>query len=130
MGVDVKQRAACIELTCFVSTLYFVLCSPNMSVLTPAIWTNVTRRYDEFMAHGDERIVRYPMMQSPGPTLSLCFAYLVFVKVIGPKLMANRKPMELRVPMIIYNFAMVLLNGYMFIMFGVHGWFGKYGKKL
>lgn len=97
-----------------------------MSILTPAIWYNITDHYDQFMATGDQRILGYPMMQAPGPTLSLCLAYLLFVKFVGPKMMANRKPMELRLPMIIYNFAMVLLNGYMFIMFGVHGWFGKY----
>lgn len=31
--------------------------------------------------------------------------------------------------MIIYNFAMVVLNGYLFWFFGVYGWFGKYNIK-
>lgn len=85
--------------------------------------------YDRFMAQGDERILKYPFMESPLPTVTACVMYLLFIRVIGPNMMKNRKPFELRYPMIVYNFAMVLLNGYLFWFFGVYGWFGKYNFK-
>lgn len=93
------------------------------------MFRDISAKYDDFMANGDARILEYPFMKSPTTTLSLCFAYLMFVKVIGPRLMQNRKPFELRMPMILYNFAMVILNGYLFWFFGVYGWFGKYNIK-
>ena len=86
-------------------------------------------RYSLLMSKGDERMLKYPLMESPMPTLSLCLAYVLFVKVIGPNMMKGRKPYNLRLPMIIYNFSMVILNGYLFWFFGVYGWFGKYNIK-
>lgn len=85
--------------------------------------------YDNFMAQGDKRILKYPMMESPLPTISLCIAYLLFIRVIGPNMMTGRKAFVLRLPMILYNFSMVLLNGYLFWFFGIYGWFGKYDFK-
>lgn len=50
-------------------------------------------------------------MSSPLPTLGLMAAYLTMVKV-GPKLMAHRPPFQLRIPLIVYNLAIMLLNLY------------------
>ena len=50
-------------------------------------------------------------MSSPWPTLALAFSYLVFVKV-GPQLMKDRKPFDLRYLLIVYNLAVMLLNLY------------------
>lgn len=85
--------------------------------------------YDSFMAKGDKRILSYPFMESPQVTISLCTIYFLFVKFIGPRFMKNRPPFDLRIPMIIYNFSMVILNGYLFWYFGVYGWFGKYNIR-
>jgi len=46
--------------------------------------------------------------------VSIISAYLLFTLVVGPKLMANRKPFELRRPIFIYNVFMVILNLYFF----------------
>lgn len=54
-------------------------------------------------------------MSSPMPTVTLTVAYLYFVKYLGPRLMKNRPAMELRVPMLAYNFAMVVCSTYMFV---------------
>lgn len=86
-------------------------------------------KYHELMALGDERILKYPLMDSPLPTITMCIIYLVFVKFIGPNFMANRKAYDLRYAMILYNFSLVILNGYLFWKFGVHGWFGKYNFR-
>lgn len=87
---------------------------------------SLLEQYDSFMSLGDERAIQYPLLDSPLPCLSLLTCYLLFVKVIGPDFMKNRKPFDLRYLMIAYNFSMVLLNGYIFWGIGVHGWFGKY----
>lgn len=90
---------------------------------------NLTEVVNRWMSKPDPRIIKYPMMDSPMPTLTLCTAYLLFVKYIGPNMMKNRKPYDLRLLMIIYNFAMVALNGWLFWFFGVYGWFGKYNFR-
>ncbi|UYV79457.1 ELOVL7 [Cordylochernes scorpioides] len=77
----------------------------------------------------DPRVKEWPLMSSPWPTLCICISYAVFVKSIGPKLMQNRKPLNLRWIMIIYNFVMTLLSFYIFYRMGIHGWFGKYNYR-
>lgn len=54
------------------------------------------------------------MMSSPWPSLVICVAYFVFVKM-GPTIMANREPFELKKVLIVYNFCMVLLSTYCFV---------------
>src|SRR5689334_23288547 len=41
-------------------------------------------------------------------------AYLLFALWVGPRMMANRKPFELRTTILIYNIFMVILNVYFF----------------
>lgn len=68
-------------------------------------------------------------MSSPFPTLAICLSYVLVVKVIGPKLMKDREPFDLRKLMIAYNFIMVYVSFVLFYKLGVHGWFGKYNYK-
>jgi hypothetical protein len=53
------------------------------------------------------------MMSSPIPSALICLGYLVVVSM-GPKIMANRPAFNIRQVLIIYNFAMVILSGYLF----------------
>jgi len=53
------------------------------------------------------------MMGSYAPTLCMVGAYLVVV-IVGPRIMANRKPVNVRLPMLAYNLALVFLSLYMF----------------
>lgn len=62
----------------------------------------------------DPRVNDWPMMSSPFPTLAVCLFYAYFVKVLGPKLMENRKPFDLRWFMILYNLLQVLFSGWLF----------------
>ncbi|XP_054160054.1 elongation of very long chain fatty acids protein 7-like [Oppia nitens] len=55
------------------------------------------------------------------------FSWLLFVTRIGPHLMANRKPFELRTVMFAYNVFMVLSNAYFFLL--SIRWLG-YGRRL
>jgi len=50
-------------------------------------------------------------MQSPIPTVLLCALYLLCVAV-GPRVMKNREPFDLRRLLIFYNFGLVALSGY------------------
>lgn len=53
-------------------------------------------------------------MDNPLPTFALVITYLAWVLVIGPIYMRDRKPMQLRNTLILYNAGQVLLSGYMF----------------
>ncbi|OQR79433.1 elongation of very long chain fatty acids protein-like [Tropilaelaps mercedesae] len=74
----------------------------------------------------DPRTSTWPLMDSPWPTLGICLFYAYFVKVLGPRLMLNRQPMNIRWLMVIYNFFMVIVSALIFSFLGVYGWFGRY----
>ena len=52
-------------------------------------------------------------MSSPLPTIIMVVIYLFFV-VIGPQIMKHRDPINVKIPMMIYNLCMVLLSYYLF----------------
>lgn len=51
-------------------------------------------------------------MQTPIPMSAILLSYLFFVLYLGPRIMANRKPFQLKEAMIVYNFALVALSIY------------------
>lgn len=52
-------------------------------------------------------------MSSPFPQIIIIAAYIYFVTSLGPRLMENRKPFDLKRPMIFYNFGIVAFSLYM-----------------
>lgn len=62
----------------------------------------------------DPRVNGWPMMSSPLPTLGICLFYAYFSRVLGPKLMENRKPFNLRKTLIIYNFVQTVFSAWIF----------------
>lgn len=56
-------------------------------------------------------------MQNPIPMSAILLFYLFFVLYLGPCLMANRKPFQLKEAMIVYNFTLVALS--IFIVYEV-----------
>ena len=52
-------------------------------------------------------------MSSPTPTLTMVGLYLSFV-LVGPHIMKNRNPVNVRIPMMVYNFLMIFLSYYLF----------------
>ncbi|XP_062455349.1 elongation of very long chain fatty acids protein 7 isoform X2 [Rhea pennata] len=69
--------------------------------------------YDEWIKDADPRLEGWPLMSSPFPTTIIIGAYIYFVTSLGPKLMENKKPFELRQIMAFYNFSVVTLSLYM-----------------
>ncbi|KAG1658195.1 Elongation of very long chain fatty acids protein 4 [Nymphon striatum] len=63
------------------------------------------------LEYSDHRVRQWPLMSSPMPTLVLVFLYLLIV-IVGPKWMTHRKPVDLKVVLIVYNCIVMLLNLY------------------
>ncbi|XP_050437307.1 elongation of very long chain fatty acids protein AAEL008004-like isoform X2 [Adelges cooleyi] len=82
-----------------------------------------------FDKYGDERTKDWFLMSSPLPTALICLSYVYVVKSLGPRLMANRKPMELRNVLIIYNLFQVLFSSWLFYECMMGGWWGEYSLK-
>ncbi len=51
-------------------------------------------------------------MGSPWPTVLLCAGYVLLAKIIGPEIMASRKPLQLKKVILAYNAAQVVLSAY------------------
>lgn len=62
----------------------------------------------------DPRTTNWPLMSSPFPTIAISLAYAFFVKVLGPKLMENRKPFQLRGILVVYNLIQVIFSTWIF----------------
>ena len=86
-------------------------------------------KYQDFLNAGDERVNNWPLVKSPFPVIGICLTYAFFVKVLGPRLMKNQKPFDLRILMIVYNFLMVIISTLLFVNIGIYGWFWKYNWK-
>lgn len=63
-------------------------------------------------------------MSSPLPTMTMCLSYAFIVKVLGPRLMRDRKPFQLRKTLIVYNFLQVIFSAWIFW----EAWDGAWGN--
>ncbi|KAH1003000.1 hypothetical protein HUJ05_010953 [Dendroctonus ponderosae] len=77
----------------------------------------------------DQRVKGWFLMSSPLPTLCICLTYVYIVKVLGPKLMENRKPFELKRVLIYYNLFQVIFSTWLFYEASVSGWLNHYSLK-
>ncbi|KAG9341552.1 hypothetical protein JZ751_019058 [Albula glossodonta] len=80
----------------------------------------------------DPRNVRlrdYPLMHGPSTMTGILAVYLFFVLYAGPRIMANRKPFQLKGSMIIYNFSMVALSIFIVYEFLMSGWLTTYNWR-
>jgi elongation of very long chain fatty acids protein 7 len=89
----------------------------------------LTRFYDLVDNHGDERTKNKFMMDQPLTVLAICAGYVAVVKYIGPKFMEGRKPYELKQLMMLYNFAQVAFNTWLFKELLVSGWMNDYSFR-
>lgn len=62
----------------------------------------------------DPRVKDLPFVPSPWPIALLMIFYTVFVQKIGPQLMKERQPIDVKYPMIIYNIIQMVGNGFFF----------------
>ncbi|XP_050536829.1 elongation of very long chain fatty acids protein AAEL008004-like isoform X3 [Daktulosphaira vitifoliae] len=82
-----------------------------------------------FDKYGDDRTKDWFLMSNPLPTALICLSYVYTVKHLGPRLMANRKPMELRSLLILYNLFQVIFSTWLFYECMMGGWWGEYSLK-
>ncbi|KAI5092577.1 elongation of very long chain fatty acids (FEN1/Elo2, SUR4/Elo3, )-like 1a [Silurus meridionalis] len=90
------------------------------------VFTNIMWIHDYLLKRTDARVRDYPLMQSPVQMTLILVSYVILVLYIGPRFMANRKPYDLKIPMVIYNFCMVLFNAYIVYEFMMSGWATTY----
>lgn len=84
--------------------------------------SRTVRFYDNWIKDADPRVENWLLMSSPLPQTIILGLYVYFVTSLGPKLMENRKPFELKKAMITYNFFIVLFSVYMCYEFVMSGW--------
>nr|QXU64613.1 fatty acid elongase 2 [Blattella germanica] len=77
----------------------------------------------------DPRVNHWSMMSSPFPTLAICLSYAYFSKVLGPRMMENRKPLNLRNILIVYNFVQTIFSSWIFYEYLASGWAGHYSFR-
>ncbi|KAF7659671.1 hypothetical protein LDENG_00294420 [Lucifuga dentata] len=90
------------------------------------ISSHVMDIYDFLLAGCDPRMKVYPLMQSPVLMTAILLCYLFFVLYLGPRMMANCKPFQLKGAMIVYNFALVALSIFIVFEFLMSGWVSTY----
>ncbi len=66
------------------------------------------------LSFSDPRVRTWPMMSSPFPTLFICLFYAYFSRVLGPIIMENRKPFQLKKILIYYNAFQTLFSAWIF----------------
>ena len=77
--------------------------------------SNVTNMWDDMWERRDKRMDEYPLMGNPLHTAAICCMYVYLIAFAGPKYMKDRKPMNIRSFLIVYNASMVVLSLYMFV---------------
>ncbi|PKU46464.1 elongation of very long chain fatty acids protein 1 [Limosa lapponica baueri] len=93
---------------------------------TATTMEGIVTMYQDFMKKADPRIADYPLMQSPFLVMGILLGYVYFVLSLGPRLMANRKPLNLKKFMVLYNFFLVGLSLYIVYEFLMAGWLTGY----
>lgn len=63
----------------------------------------------------DERTNDWPLIKSPVGGLTIIGLYLYFVNYAGPRFMKDRKPLQMKKTLIVYNFLQVLVSVYLFV---------------
>ncbi|XP_063921170.1 very long chain fatty acid elongase AAEL008004-like [Zophobas morio] len=70
----------------------------------------------------DPRTKDWFLVQSFSPVLIICLVYLFIVKILVPKLVEKRKPVELKKTLIVYNFFQIGFSCWLFYGFASNGW--------
>nr|UZZ64685.1 fatty acid elongase elovl1a [Platychelipus littoralis] len=89
-------------------------------------WVEYRDLYDQIWEKRDRRVDGWLFMSSPLPTILLCATYVYIVKVAGPNYMRNKKPMNIRSFLIVYNLFQIVLSTYIFVGLLLNGWGGDY----
>lgn len=63
----------------------------------------------------DEVVDSWTFMSTPWPVLSIISVYLLFVLKLGPNMMENRKPFNIKYVMLVYNAIQTIYNAWLII---------------
>lgn len=74
------------------------------------IMEQVESFYDMLATGHSPMVDEWPLMKSPLPAVVILIAYLYFVLRAGPRMMQNRKPMEIKGVLILYNASQVVYS--------------------
>ncbi|XP_014272635.1 very long chain fatty acid elongase 1 [Halyomorpha halys] len=66
------------------------------------------------MTFNNDRLLQMTSFLGLQSVIALSLAYTVFCGFLGPHLMKDRKPFSLRIPLILYNSAQIVMNAQMF----------------
>ncbi|XP_074110773.1 very long chain fatty acid elongase AAEL008004-like isoform X4 [Cotesia typhae] len=88
----------------------------------------VDRFHEILDKNADARTTNWFLMHSPFPTLMICLTYVYLVKVLGPKLMENRKPFQLKKVLIVYNLFQVIFSTWIFYEMVHASWWYYFSK--
>lgn len=72
--------------------------------------------YETLITGHSPMVDEWPLMKSPLPIFGILIAYLYFVLRAGPRMMQNRKPMDLKGILILYNGVQVVYSILLCIM--------------
>ncbi|XP_064618993.1 very long chain fatty acid elongase 4-like [Lineus longissimus] len=76
--------------------------------------SNISNLYEDFIiSRGDPRVQSWPLLKTPTNTVAIIVMYLLMVK-LGPRLMRDRKPFDLRWTLVPFNAFLVCLSTYIF----------------
>ncbi|GFS15800.1 elongation of very long chain fatty acids protein [Elysia marginata] len=92
---------------------------------SPAVPSFLVEFYDTAMKAADERTKDWPLIESPVPTVVTVAGYF-FIVWAGPKVMENRKPVNLGHLLTAYNFLLVALSSYMTYEFAMSAYLAGY----
>lgn len=80
-----------------------------------SVLKDLRRQYDEAYPQADHRTRHWLLVSdSPWPVWILTSLYIIFV-IMGPRIMKNRQPLDLKWFLVLYNLGLVALSLYMFI---------------
>ncbi|KAK7868142.1 hypothetical protein R5R35_003018 [Gryllus longicercus] len=95
-----------------------------------AIWNALHKAYLLINYEwADPRVQSLPLMTRPFTVLGLVVAYALFADRLGPWIMRDRKPFELKTTLIVYNALQIIANIYIFYKFGSQFWFTTYSWR-
>ncbi|XP_003737113.1 elongation of very long chain fatty acids protein AAEL008004-like [Galendromus occidentalis] len=80
--------------------------------------------YRTLQENTDPRLSEWPLMGSPVQILTIVTIYVLYVKILGPSHMSNRKAYHIKPLIIAYNMLMVVANAAFFIIGGRQTYLG------
>lgn len=92
------------------SIYYIIFICMYTQIIHVYVWVILILRYSVL----DPRVNGWPMLSSPFPTLAICLFYAYFAKTLGPRLMENRKPFQIRKLLIVYNAIQTMFSAWIF----------------